>query len=100
MGLAGLFDCHIHLVKSFYSLSVVSKSIGSDQAASISDIENNEFQQDAITALHQRVDDILDQVATKSPIAVTKGKELMAKNGMHPFWAFAVTSVKDVGDVL
>lgn len=71
-----------------------------DMAASISDIENNEFQQDAITALHQRVDDILDQVATKSPIAVTKGKELMAKNGMHPFWAFAVTSVKDVGDVL
>ncbi|MGL5336781.1 MAG: hypothetical protein ACRC9R_11710, partial [Enterovibrio sp.] len=28
--LAGLLDCHIHLVKSFYSLSVVSKSIGSD----------------------------------------------------------------------
>lgn len=71
-----------------------------DMAASISDIENNEFQQDAITALHQRVDDILDQIATKSPIAVTKGKELMAKNGMHPFWAFAVTSVKTVGDIL
>ncbi|HCL6184536.1 MULTISPECIES: hypothetical protein [Proteus] len=71
-----------------------------DMAASISDIENNEFQQDAITALHQRVDDILDQVATKKPIAVTKGKELMAKNGMHPFWAFAVTSVKSAGDIL
>jgi hypothetical protein len=33
MGLAGLFGCHIHLVKSFYSLSVVSKSIGSDHVA-------------------------------------------------------------------
>jgi hypothetical protein len=71
-----------------------------DMAASISDIENNEFQQEAITALHQRVDDILEQVATKNPMAVTKGKELMAKEGMHPFWAFAVTSVKNVGDIL
>lgn len=71
-----------------------------DMAASISDIENNEFQQEAITALHQRVDDILEQVAIKNPKAVTKGKELMAEKGMHPFWAFAVTSVKTVGDIL
>ena len=71
-----------------------------DMAASISDIENNEFQQEAVTALHQRVDDILEQVAIKNPMAVTKGKELMAERGMHPFWAFAVTSVKTVGDIL
>nr|WP_314267780.1 hypothetical protein [uncultured Moellerella sp.] len=71
-----------------------------DMSASISDIENNEFQQEAITALHQRVDDILEQVAIKNPMAVTKGKELMAEKGMHPFWAFAVTSVKTVGDIL
>ena len=71
-----------------------------DMSASISDIENNEFQQEAITALHQRVDDILEQVAIKNPKAVTKGKELMAEKGMHPFWAFAVTSVKTVGDIL
>jgi hypothetical protein len=71
-----------------------------DMAASVSDIENNEFQQEAISALQQRVDDILEQVATKNPFAVTKGKELMTKEGMHPFWAFAVTSVKSVGDIL
>lgn len=71
-----------------------------DMSASISDIQNNEFQQEAITALHQRVDDILEQVAIKNPMAVTKGKELMAERGMHPFWAFAVTSVKNVGDIL
>jgi hypothetical protein len=71
-----------------------------DMAASISDIENNEFQQEAINALHQRVDDILEQVAIKNPMAVTKGKELMAERGIHPFWAFAVTSVKTVGDIL
>lgn len=71
-----------------------------DMSASISDIENNEFQQEAITALHQRVDDILEQVAIKNPKAVTKGKELMAVKGMHPFWAFAVTSVNTVGDIL
>ncbi|MFD1009064.1 hypothetical protein [Oceanisphaera ostreae] len=72
----------------------------SDMAASVSDIENNEFQQEAIAALHQRVDDILEQVATKNMFAVTKGKELMIEKGMHPFWAFAVTSVKNVGDIL
>lgn len=71
-----------------------------DMAASVSDIENNEFQQEAITALKQRVDDILEQVATKNLFAVTKGKELMAKEGIHPFWAFAVTSVKSVGGML
>ncbi len=71
-----------------------------DMSASISDIENNEFQQEAINALHQRVDDILEQVAIKNPMAVTKGKELMAERGIHPFWAFAVTSVKTVGDIL
>lgn len=71
-----------------------------DMAASVSDIENNEFQQEAITALKKRVDDILEQLATKNPLAVTKGKGLIAKEGIHPFWAFAVTSVKNVGGML
>lgn len=71
-----------------------------DMAASVSNIENNEFQQEAITALHQRVDNILEQVAAKNMFAVAKGKGLMAEKGMHPFWAFAVTSVKKVGDIL
>lgn len=71
-----------------------------DMSASVSDIENNEFQQEAIEALKQRVDTILNQVATKNMIAVTKGKELMEKNGMHPYWAFAVTSAQNLGEII
>lgn len=69
----------------------------SDMAASVSDIENNEFQIEAIDALKQRVNDILAQVEAKNAFAVTKGRELMAKNGMHQFWAFAITAVKNTG---
>jgi hypothetical protein len=72
-----------------------------DMSASISDIDNNDFQQDAIKALHQRVDEILKQVSQKNPTAVKKGQELIEQNGMHPFWAFAITSVnKNVGDII
>ena len=72
-----------------------------DMSASVSDIVNNDFQQDAINALHQRVDEILKQVSQKNPTAVKKGQELMDKNGMHPFWAFAITSVnKNVGGII
>ena len=65
-----------------------------DMAASTSDIDNNEFQKASIKALHNRVDAILDQLEIKNKQAVIKGKELIKKNGIHPFWAFAVTSVK------
>jgi hypothetical protein len=72
-----------------------------DMSASISDIDNNDFQQDAIDALHQRVAAILKQVSLKNAMAVKKGQELLEQNGMHPFWAFAVTSVqKNVGDII
>jgi hypothetical protein len=73
----------------------------SDMSASVSDIENNDFQQDAIKALEQRVVDILKQISQKNSSAVKKGQELIEKNGIHPFWAFAVTSVqKNVGDII
>lgn len=72
-----------------------------DMSASVSDIGNNDFQRDAIEALHLRVDEILKQVSQKNATAAKKGQELMDQNGMHPFWAFAVTSVhKSVGDIL
>lgn len=72
-----------------------------DMSASVSDIDNNEFQQDAIEALHQRVVDILKQVSQKNATAVKKGQQLKEQNGMHPFWAFAVTSVqKNVDDII
>lgn len=71
-----------------------------DMSASVSDIDNNEFQQEAIDVLNQRVNAILTQVELKNAVAVKKGKELMKENGMHPFWAFAVTSVQKVGDIL
>jgi hypothetical protein len=72
-----------------------------DMTASTSDIDNNDFQQEAIDALYTRVDAILKQVKIKSPMAITKGNELMQKKGMHPFWSFAVTSIKNTaGDFL
>jgi hypothetical protein len=72
-----------------------------DMSASVSEIDNNDFQQDAFEALRQRVDGILKQVSKKNTTAVDKGQELLDKNGMHPFWAFAVTSVhKNVGDII
>lgn len=63
-----------------------------DMAASTSDIENNDFQKASIDALHNRVNEILEQVEIRNKYAVTKGKELLKRNGIHPFWAFAVTS--------
>lgn len=71
-----------------------------DMSASISDIDNNEFQQDAITVLHQRVDSILNQISEKNPYAVAKGKNLILNKGIHPFWEFAVTSVSNFGENL
>ena len=72
-----------------------------DMSASVSDIDNNDFQQDAIKALHLRVDEILKQVSKKNLTAVIKGQELMVQYGMHPFWAFAITSVnKNKDDII
>jgi hypothetical protein len=71
-----------------------------DMSASVSDIENNEFQTEAIQALHDRVGAILAQVTLKNKAAVIKGQQLLKENGMHPFWAFAITSTNHVGDIL
>ena len=71
-----------------------------DMSASVSDIENNEFQTEAIQALHDRVGAILAQVTLKNKEAVIKGQQLLKENGMHPFWAFAITSTNNVGDIL
>lgn len=64
-----------------------------EMSASISDIENNEFQQDAIKALTERVESILDQLSLKNEAAIKAGKALHRKNGMHPFWSFAIATV-------
>ncbi|UZE97633.1 hypothetical protein [Alkalimarinus alittae] len=71
-----------------------------DMSASVSDIENNEFQTDAIQALHDRVGAILTQVTLKNKAAVTKGQQLLNENGMHPFWDFAITSTNNLGGIL
>ena len=65
-----------------------------DMSLSISDVDNNEFQQDAIKSLHLRVEEILKQLSRKNATVVKKGQELLEQNGLHPYWAFAVTSVK------
>jgi len=66
-----------------------------DMGASISGIDNNDFQREALEVLQLRIDAILDQIKIKNPEAVTQGWELLKENGMHPFWEFAVTSVED-----
>ncbi len=66
----------------------------SDMSLSTFDVDNNEFQQDAIESLHLRVEEILKQVSRKNATVVKKGQELLEHNGLHPYWAFAVTSVK------
>ena len=71
----------------------------SDMSASVSDIDNNEFQREAISALHERVNDILVQLEIKNKIAVTQGKQLLKEKGMHPFWSFAVTSATPQGTI-
>jgi len=72
-----------------------------DMTASISGVDNNDFQQEAVEALRQRVDAILQQIKIKNPLAVTKGLELAKQKGMHPYWAFAVTSVQETsGSIL
>jgi len=79
-----------------WQLLSYKKYVLSDMSASISDIDNNEFQQEAINALQQRVDDILVQVAKRSQSALNKGEELLMNKGMHPFWEFAITSANSL----
>jgi len=68
-----------------------------DMSVSISGIDNNDFQKVAITALHERVNTILEQLGVKSQSAISQGKELLKSKGMHPFWSFAVTATSPQG---
>jgi hypothetical protein len=63
-----------------------------DMYASVSNIDNNDSQTSAITALHERVNSILAQLEIKSQFAVNQGKKLLLDQGMHPFWSFAITT--------
>ena len=71
-----------------------------DMSISISNISNNKFQKEAITALHERVDAILTQLAVKSQSAVTQGKQLLKTKGMHFFWSFAITAPHSEGVII
>ncbi|NNN59235.1 hypothetical protein FKN08_24375 [Vibrio sp. 1-2 (7-a)] len=64
-----------------------------DMSASISNLEQNERQTEIIQTLRGRVADILEQLKLRNPKAVEHGINLQKKNGLHPFWEFAVTSV-------
>jgi len=68
-----------------------------DMSASVSNIDNNESQTSAITALHERVNLILAQLEIKSQTAVIQGKQLLSDQGMHPFWSFAITTTNVQG---
>jgi len=68
-----------------------------DMAVSISGLDNNDLQKDAITALHERVNEILKQLGAKNQLVIAKGKELLKSKGMHPFWSFAVTATSSQG---
>ena len=64
-----------------------------DMRASISNLENNEQQTEAIDALQLRVEQILQQLIARDARAVEQAKNLLKTQGMHPFWSFAISSV-------
>jgi len=69
-----------------------------DMSASVSNIDSNLSQVEAINALHGRVNAILDQLGIKNKLAVINGRKLLEKNGIHPFWTFAITGINTKGD--
>ncbi|WP_119394475.1 hypothetical protein [Salinibius halmophilus] len=64
-----------------------------DMRASVSNLEGNEQQMEAIEVLKSRVDDILAQLSSRSPQAVKQAEEMQQNQGMHPFWSFAISTV-------
>lgn len=64
-----------------------------DMSASVSNLEGNEQQKEAIEILNNRVNDILRQLGTRNPQAVEQAEEMQRNQGMHPFWSFAVSTV-------
>lgn len=64
-----------------------------DMSASVSNLEGNEQQKEAIEILNNRVNDILRQLGIRTPQAVEQAEEMQRNQGMHPFWSFAVSTV-------
>lgn len=64
-----------------------------DMRASVTNLENNEQQIEAIDALQLRVEQILVQLKARDARAVVQGESLLKTKGMHPFWSFAISSV-------
>lgn len=64
-----------------------------DMSASVSNLEGNEQQKEAIEILNNRVNDILRQLGIRNPQAVEQAEEMQRNQGMHPFWSFAVSTV-------
>ncbi|MGF1760454.1 hypothetical protein L4D76_21495 [Photobacterium sagamiensis] len=63
-----------------------------DMSASVSNLDQNEEQTEAIETLKARVEQILTQLKNRDVKAVDVGANLQNDKGMHPFWAFAITS--------
>lgn len=64
-----------------------------DMKASISNIEGNDQQAEAIEVLNRRVNDILTQLSIKNAQAVEQAITMQRDKGMHPFWSFAISTV-------
>ncbi|MFH4633367.1 hypothetical protein [Vibrio alginolyticus] len=64
-----------------------------DMRASVSNLEGNEQQTEAIDILKDRVNDILRQLASRDHKAVEQAEEMQRNQGMHPFWSFAISTV-------
>ena len=64
-----------------------------DMSASIINLDQNDQQAEVIQTLRERVDSIIAQLCARNPKAVDQGIKLQKQHGLHPYWAFAVTSV-------
>ena len=64
-----------------------------DMWASVSNLEGNEQQKEAMEVLKNRVNDILRQLGIRNPQAVDQAEEMQRNQGMHPFWSFAISAV-------
>ncbi|MEZ9466614.1 hypothetical protein AB4228_07650 [Vibrio breoganii] len=65
-----------------------------DMRASVSNLEGNEQQMEAMEVLKDRVTDILRQLANRDQKAVEQAQEMQRNQGMHPFWLFAISTVE------
>ncbi|MEF1221156.1 hypothetical protein REH76_25960, partial [Photobacterium damselae] len=63
-----------------------------DMRASVSSLEGNEQQIEAMEILKNRVNEILRQLGIRNPQAVEQAEEMQRSQGMHPFWSFAISA--------